>query len=58
MQLYEYSFTQNDVNLLGLSDLIDFKHSWWVLTFMSEYDSSRKSDFINTTNDVTESIKF
>ena len=58
IRLYEYSFTQNGVNILGLSYLIDFKHSWWVLTFMSEYDGSRKRDFINTTNEVIESIKF
>ncbi len=57
-RLYEYSFTQNGVNILGLSYLINFKQSWWVLTFMSEYDGSRKRNFINTTNEVIESIKF
>ncbi|HNT81132.1 MAG TPA: hypothetical protein PKH65_10665 [Bacteroidia bacterium] len=55
--LYKYSFTQSDVNILGLSYLIDFKNSWWVLTFMSEYNGSMKRDFINTTNKVIESIK-
>lgn len=58
IRLFEYYFVQNDVNILGLSYILDFKNNWWVLTFMSEYDDSRKSDFIKTTKGVIDSIKF